>query len=108
MGEAISTVVYILNKDQIRTKSSKKNYELWKGIQTTIKYFKLFGHKCYIKMNKEKLGKIESINDEGILIRYAYRSNIYRFYNKRTQEIIESVDVEVDESPPHNDVLPPA
>jgi hypothetical protein len=47
--EAINTIVYILNRGKIRVNNDKTPYELWKGRPTTVKYFKYFGSKCYIK-----------------------------------------------------------
>jgi hypothetical protein len=46
---AVNIVVYIWNRGKIRVKNNKTPYELWKGKPTTIKYFKFFGSKCYIK-----------------------------------------------------------
>jgi hypothetical protein len=58
--EAVSTTIYILNRTKIRVNNNKKPYELWKGRPTTVKYFKIFGRKCYININKDNLGKFDS------------------------------------------------
>jgi transposase InsO family protein len=43
--EVVNTIVYILNRAKIRVKNNKTPYELWKGIPTIVKYFKVFGSK---------------------------------------------------------------
>jgi len=47
--EAIYIVVYILNITEIRVNSDKTPYELWKGRPTSVKKFRIFGGKCYVK-----------------------------------------------------------
>jgi transposase InsO family protein len=73
-GEVVQTVVNILNKVHIRVNSDKTPYELWHGTPTSIKHLKVFGRKCYIKRNEEKIGKFDSRDDEGILLGYSSRS----------------------------------
>ena len=62
--EAVYTVVYILNRGQIRLNKDKISYEIWYGRLASVKYFKLFGSKCYIKRNEDDLGKFDSRTDE--------------------------------------------
>ena len=47
--EVVNIAVHIVNKVQIRQGNSKTPYELWFGHTPTMKYFKIFGSKCYIK-----------------------------------------------------------
>jgi len=60
--EAISTAVYTLNRVQIRNNTGKTPYELWFGITPPVKYFRVFGSKCYIKRD-EDLGKFDARSD---------------------------------------------
>ena len=62
-----------------------------------MKYFKIFGSKCYIKSTDENIGKLEPRADEGILLGYSPHSKAYKCYNKRLGKIVESIDVVVDE-----------
>jgi hypothetical protein len=48
--EAIHTVVHVLNKAHLRPQSDKTPYELWLGRPASIKHFKVFGSKCYMKI----------------------------------------------------------
>jgi hypothetical protein len=96
--EAINTTIYILNRGKIKVNNNKTPYELWKGRPTTIKYFKVFRSKCYIKRDDEDLGKFDSRADEGIFLGYSSRNKDYRCYNTTLHKIIESANVKVDEA----------
>lgn len=80
-GDAISTTTYILNKSKIIVNTNNAPYELWNRKLTIVKYFKVFGRKCYVKINANNLG--DSRNDEGIFLGYAYESKGCRCYKKR-------------------------
>ena len=64
--EEMHTTVHVLNKSHLRPHSDKTPYELWYGRPASIKHFKVFGSKCYIKNNNENLGKYDDRADEGI------------------------------------------
>jgi hypothetical protein len=66
--EAVSTQIYILNRAQLRVNSDKNPYEIWFGRAPSVKYFKVFGSKCYIKRLDENLRKFDAIYDEGIFL----------------------------------------
>ena len=90
--------VTIVNQANVQVNSTQTPHELWYGKTPIVKYFKVFGSKCYIKRTNEKLGKFETRADEGILLGYSSRSKGYKCYNKRLGKIIESIDVVVDET----------
>ena len=50
--EASHTTIHILNKAHLRPNNDKTPYELWFGRNASIKHFKVFGSKCYIKNNE--------------------------------------------------------
>jgi uncharacterized protein YdaT len=95
--EAIHTTVHVLNKSHLRPQSDKTPYELWFGRLASIKHFKVFGSKCYIKNNDENLDKYDDRDDAGIFLGYATNSKGYRFYNKRLDKMVDCIDVKVDE-----------
>jgi len=95
--EAVSTAVYTLNPVQIKGNTSKTPYELWFGHTPTMKYFRIFSSKCYIKRD-EDLGKFDARCDEGIFLGYSNQSQAYQCFNKRLKRIVESANVKVDES----------
>ena len=95
--DAISTTVYILNKGHLRKNKNNTPYELGFGRAPSVKYFKVFGSKCYIKRLDENLGKFDARSDQGIFLGYYSTKTPYRCYNFRLHKIVESVDVKVDE-----------
>jgi FtsZ-interacting cell division protein YlmF len=102
--EAIHTTIHILNKAHLRPHSDKAPYELWHGRPTTIKHFKVFGSKCYITNNNEKLGKYDDREDEGIFLGYVTKSKGYRCYNKRLHKLVDCIELKVDEGVPVREV----
>ena len=70
-GEAAFVFITILNKTNVWVNNTQTPHELWYGKTPTIKYFKVFGRKSYIKRTDEKLGKFEPRVDEGILLGYS-------------------------------------
>ena len=63
----------------------------------------MFGSSCYIKINKDDLGKFDSRNDEGIFLGYSSTKKAYRCFNKILHKIVESVDVKVDDVKPRKE-----
>ena len=61
--------------------NKKTHYELWFGIPASVKYFRVFGSKCYIKREDDNLGKFDSRTDEGIFLGYSSTKTEYRCYN---------------------------
>ena len=86
--EAVHTTIHILNKAHLRPRSDKTPYELWHGKPASIKHFKIFGRKFYIKNNDENIGKFDARVDEGIFLGYASKSKGYRCYNKTLRKIV--------------------
>ena len=97
-GEAAFATVTILNQENVWVNNTQTPHEVWYGKTPTLKYFKVFGSKCYMKRIDEKRGKFEPRANEGILLGYYSRSKGYKCYNKRLRKIIESIDVAVDEA----------
>ena len=75
--EVVGTTVYALNRTQLRPNNEKTPYELWKGRPASIKYFRIFGRKCFIKISDDSPGKFDSRVDEGIFLEYSIRSKAY-------------------------------
>ena len=67
--DAVNTTVYTINRIQLRPGANKTPYELWFGNVPTIKYFKTFGIKYYIKRD-EAVGKFDERSDDGIFLGY--------------------------------------
>ena len=68
--EATFVVVTILNKENVRINSNQTPYEFWYCRPPTVKQFRVFGSKCFIKRIDEKLCEFEPRGDKGILLSY--------------------------------------
>ena len=97
-GEAAFIVVTILNKANVQVNNDQTPYELWYGKPPTVKHFRFFGRKCFIKRIDENLGKFEPRADKAILLGYSSRSKGYKSSKKRLQKIVECIDVVIDEA----------
>jgi hypothetical protein len=96
-GEAINIACHIINRVYLRPETNKIPYEIWQGKKPTVKYFRTFGSKCYILRDRENLGKFDPKSDEGIFLGYSTNSHAYRFFNKRTKTLMESINVVIDD-----------
>ena len=103
--EAIHTVVHLLNKSHLWPNSDHNTpYELWFGRPASIKHFKVFGSKCYIKNNDENIGKYDDRDDEGIFLGYVANNKGYTCYNTRLHKLVNCIDIKIDEGIPVKDI----
>ena len=63
-----------------------------------MKYFRVFGSKCYILNGQKNLGKFDAKSDEGIFLGYSTTSRAYRVFNKRTKTVMEFINAEIDDA----------
>jgi hypothetical protein len=96
-GEAVNTTCHIINRVYLRPETNKTPYEIWLGKKPTMKYFRTFGSKCYILLDRENLWKFDPKSDEGIFLGYSINSRAYRVFNKRTKTMMESINVVIDD-----------
>jgi hypothetical protein len=95
--EAVNTACHIINKVYLRPETNKTPYEISRGKKPIIKYFRTFGSRCYILRDRENLGKFDPKSDEGIFLGYSTNSRAYRVFNKRTETVMESINVLIDD-----------
>lgn len=69
------------------------NYQLWKGHKPNVKYFHVLGSKCHIPNDQEYHQKWDSKFDECIFLGYSTNSRTFQVYNKRTESVIEFINV---------------
>jgi hypothetical protein len=95
---AVHTTVHIQNRVMLRNNNDKTFYELWKGIPTNVKHFRVFGSKCsYIKREDGRMIKFDSRVDKGVLVGYSSTRKAYKCYNLRLNKVMESINVTIDE-----------
>ena len=72
----MNTIDYTMHIVQVRKDTNKTPYELWFGHSPTVKYFRIFGSKCYIKRDND-VGKFDSRSDEGMFLGYSLKSRAF-------------------------------
>lgn len=83
--EVENTSCYIHNRVTICPRTKITHYELWKGRKPNVKYFHMFGSKCYVLIDREKRRKMDPMSDQGIFLGYAVKSMAYHVYNTLLQ-----------------------
>ncbi|KAI3729797.1 hypothetical protein L6452_18466 [Arctium lappa] len=96
-AEAVSTACHTQNRSIIHRRFQKTPYELINNRTPAIKYFHVFGCKCFVLNDRESLNKFSAKADEGIFIGYSSTSAAYRVYIKKSMTVIESVNVTFNE-----------
>ena len=96
-AETMNTACHVHNRVTLRTGTTTTLYELWKGRKPTVKYFHIFGSKCYILEVRDYRRKIDPKSDEGIFLGYSTNSRAYRVFNSRTKTVMESINVLIDD-----------
>jgi hypothetical protein len=92
----VHTTIHIQNKLILRNNTDKTPYELWKGRPTNVKYFRVFGRKCYIKREDGRMGKFDSRVEKGVLVGYSSKSKSYKCYNQTLNKFVEIINVTID------------
>nr|GFA85354.1 hypothetical protein [Tanacetum cinerariifolium] len=96
-AEAIATACFTQNRSIIYKHFDKTSYELINKRKPNIKFFRVFGCRCYLLNDFKDVGKLKEKGDIGAFVGYSKESAAFRIYNKRTRKIPESVNVNFDE-----------
>ena len=80
-----------------RPDSKKTPYKLWRGKKPVVKYFIIFCIDCYILRDRENLEKFDAKSDKGYFLGYSSTSRAYRVYNLRTNTVMESSNVVIND-----------
>ena len=73
-AEAVNTLCHIGNRIYFRARTKKTSYEIWKEKKPKVKYFRVFGSKCYILNDRENPEKFDAKSDERIFLGYSTKS----------------------------------
>nr|GFA31858.1 retrovirus-related Pol polyprotein from transposon TNT 1-94 [Tanacetum cinerariifolium] len=96
-AEAIAIACFTQNYSIIHKRFAKTPYELINKRKPNIKFFRVFGCRCYLLNDYEDVGKLKAKGDIRVFVGYSKESAAFRIYNKRTRKIHESVNVNFDE-----------
>nr|GEZ91112.1 hypothetical protein [Tanacetum cinerariifolium] len=96
-AEAIATACFTQNRSIIHKRFDKTPYELINKRKPNIKFFRVFGCRCYLLNDYDDVGKLKPKGDIRVFVGYSKESAAFKIYNKRTHKIHESVNVNFDE-----------
>ncbi|KAJ9538937.1 hypothetical protein OSB04_031670 [Centaurea solstitialis] len=97
-AEAVSTVCYTQNISLVVKRFEKTPYHLLYNKRPNIKFFHVFGCKCFVLNDREPVGKFDPKGDSAIFIGYAWDTVAYRVYIPRTKLVVVSTNVRFDDS----------
>jgi hypothetical protein len=95
-GEAVVTVVYILNRSPNKALNGRTSYEAWHGRKPAVSHLRVFGSLTFGK----ELGHIDKLDDRstlGVFISYVEGSKFYRILDPGTRRVRTTRDVVFDE-----------
>nr|GEY32982.1 hypothetical protein [Tanacetum cinerariifolium] len=96
-AEAIATACFTQNRSIIHCHFNKTPYELINGRKLDISFLHVFGALCYPKNDSEDIRKLGAKGDIGFFIGYSVDSCAFRVYNRRTKNIMETMNVTFNE-----------
>nr|GFC16544.1 retrovirus-related Pol polyprotein from transposon TNT 1-94 [Tanacetum cinerariifolium] len=81
-AEAIAIACFTQNCLIIHKHFNKTPYELMKKRKPNIKFFRVFGCRCYLLNDYKDVGKLKAKGDIGVFVGYSKESATFRIYNK--------------------------
>nr|GEV29070.1 retrovirus-related Pol polyprotein from transposon TNT 1-94 [Tanacetum cinerariifolium] len=92
-AEAIAIACFTQNRLIIHKRFDKTPFELMNKRKPNIKFFRVFGCRCYLLNDYEDVGKLKAKGDIIVFVGYSKESVAFRIYNKQTRKIHESVNI---------------
>nr|GEV36001.1 hypothetical protein [Tanacetum cinerariifolium] len=89
-AEAIATTCFTQNCSIIHKHFDKTPYELINKRKPNIKFFYVFGCRCYLLNDYNGAGKLKEKGDIEVFVGYSKDYDAFRVYDKRTHKIHES------------------
>jgi transposase InsO family protein len=96
--EAINPAIYSINLLYLHLFVKKTSYELLTVKKPNVSYFRVFGSKCFILVNRGRNSKFAPKAVEGFLLGYDSNTRAYRVFNKSTGLVEVSCDIEFEET----------
>nr|GEV63673.1 hypothetical protein [Tanacetum cinerariifolium] len=81
-AEAIATACFTQNRSIIHKRFDKTPYKLINKRKPDIKFFHVFGCRCYLLNDYADVGKLKAKGDIGVFVGYFKDSAAFRVYNK--------------------------
>ena len=96
-AKVVNTACYTQNRTLITKEHENTPYEIISNKKPTLKYFHVFGGKCFVLKYDEHLGKFEAKASEGIFLGYSLESKAFRVYMIDHKKVIECLNVTFDD-----------
>ncbi|KAI3718365.1 hypothetical protein L6452_19232 [Arctium lappa] len=97
-AEAISTACFTQNRSLIVKRHAKTPYHLLHQTKPNIKYFHVFGYRCFMLNDREQIRKFSPKGDEAKFVGYSSNSKAYKVFVLKSKQILESINVSVYDS----------
>jgi hypothetical protein len=104
-AKAVNTACYVSNRIDLRVYKKKTCYELMHGHTPKVSHFHVFGCKCFILKERNKLDKFEARSVDGIFFGYVSHSRAYCVLNLETNKIVETCEVTFNETHPRSQLV---
>jgi hypothetical protein len=95
-GEAVVTVVYILNRSPIKALNGRTPYEAWHGRKPTVSHLRVFDCLTFAK-ELGHIGKLDDRSTPGMFIGYVEGSKAYHILDPGTQRVRTTHNIVFDE-----------
>jgi hypothetical protein len=92
-GEAVNTVVYILNRCPTKSVTGMTPFEAWYGKKPAVHHLKTFGCLAYVRNTTPHLKKLEDRGRKMIFVGYERGTKAYRAYDPVTGRVHITRDV---------------
>jgi hypothetical protein len=97
-AKAINTACHATNWLYLHNGLNRTPYEILTGNKTNIKYFQVFGCKCFYLKKGVHLSKFDSKALEGIFVGYATKCHAFRIFDKESAYVFEVFNMRFDEN----------
>jgi hypothetical protein len=96
-GEAVNTVVYILNRCTTKSVTGMTPFEAWYGKKPAVHHLKMFSCVVYVKNMAPHLHKLDDCGRKMIFVGYECGTKAYRAYDPVGRRVHITRDVVFDE-----------
>ncbi|KAL4578457.1 hypothetical protein LXL04_014580 [Taraxacum kok-saghyz] len=96
-ADAILAACFTQNRSYINKRFDMTPYEIINNRKPNVKFFHVFGARCFIYKTKDQKNKFDPKADEGIFLGYSLHAKAFRIINKRTRVIEESYYITFDD-----------
>ena len=95
-GEAVMTVVHLLNRSPTSALNGKMSYEAWHGRKPAVSYLRVFSCLAFVK-ELNHVSKLDDRSSPGVFIGYVEGPKAYRVLDPATRCVRVARDVVFDE-----------